>query len=265
MPKSELDLLFIGDIVGRPGREAAAKTLDRLRREGAWPDLVIANAENSAGGFGLTREIYHELMNMGVGVMTLGNHAWDKREIFDFIGESSHLVRPMNFPEGTPGRGVTVVEVAGVPVGIVNVMGRVFMQPLDCPFKAVDRAVRDLQSETRVIFVDVHAEATAEKRGLAYHLDGRVSAVVGTHTHVQTADETILPGGTAFLTDAGMTGPRESVIGMKVDQAVRKLTTALPTRLEVAEGPAQFNGVRVRVEVATGRALDIERLNYRVD
>lgn len=263
--KTELEIVFIGDIIGRPGREAVAKTLDRLRREGAWPDLVIANVENSAGGFGLTREIYHEFLNMGIGVMTLGNHTWDKREIFDFIGESSHLVRPLNYPEGTPGRGYTVFEVAGVSVGVINVMGRVFMHPIDCPFRAADRAVMDLATETRVIVVDMHAEATAEKRGLAYHLDGRVSAVVGTHTHVQTADETILPGGTGYLTDAGMTGPRHSVIGMKAEQAVRKLTSGLPTRLEVAEGPAQFNGVRLRVEVATGRAIAIERLNYPVD
>ncbi|MDB5097617.1 MAG: hypothetical protein JWM80_2038 [Cyanobacteria bacterium RYN_339] len=260
--KSELDLLFIGDIVGRPGREMTARTLERMRQENQ-PDLIIANGENSAGGFGLTEAIYHELLDMGVGVVTLGNHAWDKSEIFDFISEADRLIRPLNFPEGTPGTGFTVADVDGIPVGVINVMGRAFMAPMDCPFRAVDKAIAAIGGETRVIFVDVHAEATAEKRGLAYHLDGRVSAVVGTHTHVQTADECILPGGTAFLTDAGMTGPIHSVIGMKVEGAVRKMVTQLPCRLEVAEGPAQFNAVRVRIEVETGRAISIERLNYR--
>jgi hypothetical protein len=258
-----LDLLFIGDIVGRPGRDAVARLLGELRSAGDFPDLVIANAENASGGFGLTRDTYHELLNLGIGVLTMGNHTWDKREIFDFIGESSQLVRPLNYPDGTPGRGSTVVEVKGVTVAVVNVMGRVFMPTLDDPFRAVDRAVEDLSSDTRVILVDVHAEATAEKRALALHLDGRVSAVVGTHTHVQTADEEILPGGTAFLTDAGMCGPRNGVIGMDAELAVRKMVTQLPARLEVASGPAQFNGVRLRVEAQSGRAVAIERLNVR--
>jgi metallophosphoesterase (TIGR00282 family) len=260
--KPELEILFIGDIVGRPGREVTSRTLDRLRQE-ARPDLVVANGENAAGGFGLTENVYHELLNMGINVITLGNHAWDKAEIFNFISEADRLVRPLNFPEGTPGRGFTVADVEGVPVGIINVMGRVYMGSLDCPFRAADKAIADMAGETRVILVDIHAEATAEKRALAYHLDGRVSCVVGTHTHVQTADECILPGGTAFLTDAGMTGPSHSVIGMKVEGAVRKMVTQLPTRLEVADGPAQFNAMRVRVEVETGRAIRIERLNYK--
>lgn len=258
-----LDLLFIGDIVGRPGRERAALVLDRLRQDGSLPDLVIANGENAAGGFGLTEATYHEILDMGVRVVTMGNHTWDKAEIFDFISESDRLIRPLNYPEGTPGRGWTLAEVDGVTVGVVNVMGRVYMGSLDCPFRAVDKALAQMGDETRVIFVDVHAEATAEKRALAHYLDGRVSAVVGTHTHVQTADEAILPGGTAYLTDAGMTGPANSVIGMKIDGAIRKMLTQLPGRLEVADGPAQFNGVRIRVEVETGRAIAIERLNSR--
>jgi metallophosphoesterase (TIGR00282 family) len=257
-----LDILFIGDIIGRPGREMASATLDRLRQEG-MPDVVIANGENSAGGFGLTEATYHELLNMGIQVVTMGNHTWDKNEIFDFISEADCLVRPLNYPEGTPGRGWTITQVDGITIAVINVMGRAFMSPMDCPFRAVDKALNQIGDETNIIFVDVHAEATAEKRALAYHLDGRVSAVVGTHTHVQTADETILPKGTAFLTDAGMTGPIHSVIGMKVETAVRKMVTQLPCRLEVAEGPAQFNGVRVRVDRETGRAIAIERLNYR--
>jgi metallophosphoesterase (TIGR00282 family) len=258
----QLDILFIGDVVGRPGRDVLTRALARMRVTG-FPDLVIANGENAAGGFGLTRDVYHELLNAGVQVLTMGNHTWDKRDIFDFIGESDHLVRPINYPEGTPGRGYTVVEAGGHLVGIVNVMGRVFMPTLDCPFRTVERAIEDIVSETRVILVDIHAEATAEKMALAHHLDGRVSAVFGTHTHVQTADECILPGGTGYLTDAGMTGPYRSIIGMQSDLAVKKMMTQLPTRLEVAEGPAQFNAVRITVEVRTGRTLTIERLNFR--
>ena len=258
-----LDLLFIGDIVGRAGREAVASVLERLRADNDMPDLVIANGENASGGFGLTKENFHELLGLGVGVVTLGNHSWDKREIFDYISEADCLVRPVNYPEGTPGRGWTIVEVKGVSVGVINVMGRVFMPTLDCPFRAVDEVLAGWGQDVRVILVDVHAEASAEKIGLGWHLDGRVSMVVGTHTHVQTADETLLPGGTAFLTDAGMTGPMNGVIGMKTELAVKKMRTQLPVRLEVADGPAQFNGVRVKVEAETGRAIAIERLNVR--
>jgi hypothetical protein len=259
-----LDLLFIGDIVGRPGRDAVAAYLERQRDEKALPDLVIANGENASGGFGLTKDTFGELLGMGIGVVTLGNHAWDKREIFDYISEADCLVRPLNYPEGTPGRGWTIVEVAGVPVGVINVMGRVYMgTSLDCPYRAVDEVLAGWGQDVRVVLVDIHGEASAEKMGLGWHLDGRVSLVVGTHTHVQTADETILPGGTAYLTDAGMSGPARGVIGMKAELAVRKMMTQLPVRLEVADGPAQVNGVRVKVEAETGRAIAIERVNIR--
>ena len=258
-----LDILFIGDIVGRPGRDAVAAMLDRLREAGDFPDLVVANAENASGGFGLSRDNYQELLGWGVGVVTLGNHAWDKREIFDYISEADALVRPLNYPEGTPGRGWTIVDVGGVAVGVINVMGRIFMPTLDCPFRAVDRVLGEWGQDVRVVLVDVHGEASSEKMGLAWHLDGRASLVVGTHTHVQTADERILPGGTAYLTDAGMTGPEQSIIGMKTDLALRKMISQLPVRLEVAEGPAQFNGVRVKVEAESGRAIAIERVQHR--
>jgi 2',3'-cyclic-nucleotide 2'-phosphodiesterase len=260
---SVLDILFVGDVVGRPGRDALAAGIQRLRQAGEMPDLIVANGENASGGFGLTKDTFAELLGLGVGVVTLGNHAWDKREILDYISEADRLVRPLNFPEGTPGRGWTIVEVKGTPVGIINVMGRVFMQPMDCPFKAVDGVLAGWGQDVRVVIVDVHAEASAEKMGLGWHLDGRVSLVVGTHTHVQTADETILPGGTAYLTDAGMTGPCRSVIGMKTELALKKMMSQLPTRLEVAEGPAQLNGVRVKIEAETGRAIAVERLNVR--
>ena len=178
-------------------------------------------------------------------------------------GEADRLIRPLNYPEGTPGRGWTTLEVAGITVAVINVMGRVFMPTVDCPFRAVERALAEIDGDATVVLVDVHAEATAEKRALAYHLDGRVSAVLGTHTHVQTADECILPGGTTYLTDAGMTGPRDGVIGMRTDLAIKKMLSGLPTRLEVASGPTQFNGVRLRVDRVSGKALAVERLNYR--
>lgn len=262
MSDRPLDLLFIGDIVGHPGRDAAREALGQMRKEG-FPDVVVANGENAAGGFGLTEAIYHELLDMGVTVVTLGNHTWDKQEIMNFIGEADRLVRPLNYAEGTPGRGWTLCKAQGVTVAVVNVMGRAFMPTVDCPFRAVERALDEIDGETPVVLVDMHAEASAEKMALAWHFDGRVSAVLGTHTHVQTADERILPNGTAYLTDAGMTGPRDSVIGMRRDLSVKKLLTGLPTRLEVAPGPTQFNAVRVRVDAATGKALAVERLNYR--
>jgi metallophosphoesterase (TIGR00282 family) len=257
-----LDVLFIGDIVGSPGREACAAALAKMREDG-FPDVVIANGENAAGGFGLTMKVYHELLDMGVSVVTLGNHTWDKQEILEFIGEADRLVRPLNYMDGTPGRGWTLLTSHGVQVAVINVMGRAFMPTVDCPFRAVEKALDEIDGEAPVIIVDVHAEATAEKMGLAWHFDGRVSAVLGTHTHVQTADEHILPNGTAYLTDAGMTGPRDSIIGMRRDLAVKKMITQLPCRLEVATGPTQFNAVRLRIDAASGKALTVQRLNYR--
>ncbi|MEB3284584.1 MAG: TIGR00282 family metallophosphoesterase [Candidatus Sericytochromatia bacterium] len=257
-----LDVLFIGDIVGRPGRDAVAHYLGEMRISG-FPDLVIANGENAAGGFGITERIYQELRDHGIDIVTMGNHTWDKNEIFGFIQDAERLLRPLNYPEGTPGKGWTLLEVNHVKVAIINVMGRAFMPPVDCPFRTLDTALATIGPITPTIIVDIHAEATAEKIALARHLDGRVSACIGTHTHVQTADETIFPGGCAFLSDAGMTGPRDAVIGMKTDLAIRKMRTALPTKLEVAEGPTQFNAVRMRIDAMTGKSVAIDRLNYR--
>lgn len=262
MSERSLDVLFIGDIVGRPGRDAAGEVLGRMRKEG-FPDVVVANGENAAGGFGLTEQVFTELLDLGVSVVTMGNHTWDKQEIMGFIGEADRLVRPLNYPDGTPGRGWTLCTAQGLTVAVINVMGRAFMPTVDCPFRAVEKALVEIDGEAQVVLVDVHAEASAEKMALAWHFDGRVSAVLGTHTHVQTADETILPGGTAYLTDAGMTGPRDSVIGMRRDLSIKRLLTGLPTRLEVAPGPTQFNAVRLRVDGATGKALTVQRLNYR--
>jgi hypothetical protein len=260
-----LRILFIGDIVGRPGRELIRKGLSRLI-DGLGVDLVVANVENAAAGYGVTREIGEALLSHGIDVMTTGNHVWDRRETLDYIGTEPRLLRPANYPAGTPGHGSYLARTAqGRPVGVVNVMGRVFMASLDDPFVAVTREVDALRKRTRVVLVDVHAEATSEKLALGWHLDGTVTAVIGTHTHVQTADEQILPGGTAYLTDAGMTGPHDSIIGMDRAAVLEKFRTGLPVRLETASGNPRLNGLFMTADEATGRALTIERLNLSAD
>jgi hypothetical protein len=260
-----LRILFIGDIVGRPGRDLLRKGLSRLiDRVGA--DLVIANVENAASGYGITREIGETLLGYGVDVMTTGNHVWDRREALDYIGTEPRLLRPANYPAGAPGNGSYLARTAdGKPVGVVNVMGRVFMASLDDPFAVVTREVDALRKRTRVVLVDVHAEATSEKLAMGWHLDGTVTAAVGTHTHVQTADEQILPGGTAYLTDVGMTGPHDSVIGMDKAAVLERFRTGLPVRLEPATGNPRLNGVVITADESTGRALSIERLNLSAD
>lgn len=258
-------LLFLGDIVGRPGRRAVVSALPRLAKaEGV--DFVVANCENASGGKGVDPEAAEELFDAGIDVLTTGNHVWQHREIIPYLSENTRLLRPVNFAPGTPGAGWTVHARRGssTRVGVVNVIGRVFMGPADCPFRAADAAVDEMRKETPVILVDAHAEATSEKGGLAWHLDGRVSAVIGSHTHVQTADETILPGGTAFLTDAGMCGPELSVLGMKTDQVLRRFLSQMPVRFDVASGPVLVQGALVDVDGATGRALAIRRVRERV-
>jgi 2',3'-cyclic-nucleotide 2'-phosphodiesterase len=260
-----LRILFIGDIVGRPGRDLVRKGLSRLIDHAA-ADLVIANVENAAAGYGVTREIGESLLGYGVDVMTTGNHVWDRREALDYIGTEPRLLRPANYPAGTPGSGSYLARTAqGRPVGVVNVMGRVFMASLDDPFAVVAREIDALRARTRIVLVDVHAEATSEKLAMGWHLDGKVTAVIGTHTHVQTADEQIFPGGTAYLTDAGMTGPHDSVIGMEKTAAIERFRTGLPVRLETASGNPRLNGVVITADEATGRALAIERLNLSAD
>lgn len=256
-----VNILFIGDIVGSPGRQAVVRELHRLV-DRHQVDLVIANGENAAGGFGITEETAKELFSLGVDVLTSGNHIWDKRDSFSFIGREERLVRPANYPPGTVGRGTTVVRTAGgVPVGILNLEGRVFMNNLDCPFRAADHEIEMLRESTPLIFVDFHAEATSEKIALGWYLDGKVSAVVGTHTHVQTADERILPGGTAYITDAGMTGSFDSVIGVRKELAVERFVTQMPVRFEVAKKDVRFNGVVIGVDPVSGQALSIERIS----
>ena len=258
-------LLFIGDIVGRPGRELIKRGVAALR-DFHRADLVIANAENSAAGFGITREIGDELLERGVDVMTSGNHIWDKKEAVDYIGAEPRLLRPANFPVGVPGNGRYVARTAdGRSVGIINIMGRVFMQPLDDPFAVVLREIEALKDRTRIVFVDFHAEATSEKIAMGWHLDGHVTAVVGTHTHVQTADERILPNGTAYLTDVGMTGPHDSVIGVEIEAALGRFRNSMPARFETASGNPRLNAVLIEADEQTGRATEIERLSYSLD
>ncbi|BEH10869.1 MULTISPECIES: TIGR00282 family metallophosphoesterase [Geobacter] len=256
-----VNILFIGDIIGSPGRQALVRELHRLV-DHHRVDLVVANGENSAGGFGITEETAKELFSLGIDVLTSGNHIWDKRESFSFIGREERLVRPANYPPGTVGRGSTVVRTAGgVPVGILNLEGRVFMNNLDCPFRVADQEIERLKESTSLVFVDFHAEATSEKIALGWYLDGKVSAVVGTHTHVQTADERILPGGTAYITDAGMTGSFDSVIGVRKELAVERFVTQMPVRFEVAKKDVRLNGVVIVVDPVSGRALSIERIS----
>jgi len=258
-------LLFIGDIVGRPGRDLVRHGLQAIV-ERHQIDLVIANAENAAAGFGITREIGDHLLEWGVDVMTSGNHIWDKKEALDYIGAEPRLLRPANYPAGAPGNGSYLARTRdGRSVGVVNVMGRVFMLNIDDPFTSVLREIETLKQRTRIVFVDFHAEATSEKIAMGWHLDGKVTAVVGTHTHVQTADERILPKGTAYLTDVGMTGPDDSIIGVEIEAALGRFLTALPAKFDTAAGNPRLNAVIVEADEATGRATDIERLSLSAD
>lgn len=256
-----LRILMIGDVIGRPGREALHRILPGLRQEKSI-DLVIANGENAAGGFGLTVDTASEMLDSGVDVITSGNHIWDKKEFMPYLddaqGEGLPVVRPANYPDAP---GVGVIRRRGVAV--VNLMGRVFMTQLDCPFRTADRLLEELRSEedTPVIIVDFHAEATSEKQAMGWYLDGRVSGVFGTHTHVGTIDARILPGGTAYLTDLGMTGPVDSVIGSDTRAVLDRFLTSMPQRLEVAKGPCTFNSALVEVDEQTGRSVHLERVD----
>jgi metallophosphoesterase (TIGR00282 family) len=256
-----MNILFIGDIVGRPGRELIRKGLGGLI-ERHDVDLVIANAENSANGFGVTKEIGDTLLEWGVDVMTSGNHIWDKKEAIDYIATEPRLLRPANYPAGVPGRGSYVAQTGdGRAVGVINAMGRVFMVNLDDPFQVVLKEIEAIRHRTKVIIVDFHAEATSEKVAMGWHLDGKVTAVFGTHTHVQTADERLLPNGTAYLTDTGMTGPHDSIIGMEREPSLARFLTGMPMRFEPATGNPRLNGVVVTADDKTGRATAITRLN----
>jgi hypothetical protein len=260
-----VNVVFIGDIVGRPGRETVRRMMPWVR-ETYRPHLVIANGENAAGGRGITAAIAQELFDLGVHGITMGNHTWDQREIFDFIDDEPRLVRPANLPPGTPGRGFSVVKANGKELAIVNLIGRTFLPPAECPFRTADAIVEELRNKHRCILVDFHAEATSEKIAMGWHLDGRVSVVLGTHTHVQTVDSRVLPGGTAYVTDVGMTGPRDGILGMKRDQVLRKFLTGLPSRFEVEEsGKWQFSALFVEIDETTGYAAQIRMIHIGED
>ena len=257
-----MKLLLVGDIVGRPGRELVRRGLRTLIDVHSI-DFVIANAENSAAGFGVTKDIGDTLLEAGIDVMTSGNHIWDKKEVIEYIKAEPRLLRPANYPAGVPGRGSRVAETGdGRAVGVINVMGRIFMSPLDDPFAVALREIESIRHRTRVIIVDFHAEATSEKMAMGWHLDGLVTAVVGTHTHVQTADERILPKGTAYLTDVGMTGPHDSIIGMEVEPSLARFLNGMPAKFEPATGNARLNAVVIEADERTGRAARIARISH---
>ncbi len=254
-----MKILFIGDIVGKPGRLAVRELLPGIIEQRGI-DFVIANCENAAAGFGVTAEIIQELYAANIDVLTSGNHIWDKKEVMGFIDNYETLLRPANYPEGTPGRGsVLTCTEGGIPVGIINLQGRIFMNPIECPFRAADREIEKLK-KARIIIVDIHAEASSEKIALSWYLDSRVSAVLGTHTHVQTADERILPGGTACITDAGMTGPLDSVIGMQKEAVVQRFLLQIPNKFDVAKNDVRLQGVILEIS-PEGSSRGIERLN----
>jgi metallophosphoesterase (TIGR00282 family) len=262
-----MKILFVGDIVGKPGRQILRRALPTLvARRGI--DLVIANVENAAGGKGITRETAEAIRDAGVGVMTTGNHVWDKKEAIDYIGLEPRLLRPANFPAGVPGAGCYVARSARhEPIAVINVMGRIFMNPLDNPFQVVRQQIAAVRAEdgARIVFVDFHAEATSEKKAMGWHLDGEVTAVAGTHTHVQTADERILPNGTAYITDVGMTGPHDSIIGVDLRPALKRFLDGMPAKFDTATRNPRINAIVVNADPATGRARTIERVDLAAD
>jgi 2',3'-cyclic-nucleotide 2'-phosphodiesterase len=260
-----MKVLMIGDIVGRPGRQIVKEALLPLREERGI-DFVVANCENAAAGAGVTPGIADELFQAGVDVLSSGNHVWRRKEARELLKLDPRVIRPANYPAGVPGAGSTVaLSVSGLKVGVLNIMGRVFMDPLDCPFRTAERELERLRMVTPIVIVDMHAEATSEKVAIGWFLDGKVSCVFGTHTHIPTADERILPKGTGYLTDVGMTGPYDSVIGRKVDQILERFLTSIPIHSDVAEGNVRMHALLVEVETDTGKTLTIERITRKLE
>jgi len=251
---------MIGDIVGQPGRTAVSAMIDKIKSN-YHIDFVVANGENAAGGIGITETISRDLLDLGIDVLTMGNHVWDKKEVFEFIDEEERIIRPANYPGNPPGHGLGLFQVKNFgTIGVMNISGRVFMNDLDCPFRTADVCIDELKKKTNAILVDFHAEATSEKVAMGWYLKGKVSAVVGTHTHVQTADERVLSEGTAYITDVGMTGPMDSVIGVEKDLVIQRFLTQLPTRFSVARGPMVLSAVAIDVDMNSGLATSIERI-----
>ncbi|WP_297210455.1 MULTISPECIES: TIGR00282 family metallophosphoesterase [Thermodesulfovibrio] len=264
MPSSDtVNILFIGDIVGKPGRNVVKAVLPKLR-DHYNAELVIANGENAAGGFGITEKVAEELFSYGIDILTTGNHVWDKKETLPFIAKEPKILRPLNYPEGVPGTGSTTVKTKNNHiVAVVNVLGRIFMNVLDCPFRTTKEEIERLKKDTNLIIIDFHAEATSEKLAFAFYLDGKVSAIIGTHTHVQTADERILPKGTAYITDVGMTGPENSIIGFRETEVIEKFLTQMPKKFEVPANSATLSAVHIEINSSDGLARKIERISIR--
>lgn len=260
-----MKIFLIGDIVGSPGREAVRRIVPRLRRDKAF-DFVIANAENSAGGSGITPEIVDELLQNKIDVVTSGDHVWKKKELYERLSKDKRVLRPANYPETSPGSGMTIISLGDKEkVAVINLLGRVFMKPVDCPFIAAEREIGKIDRAAKIILVDMHAEATSEKIAMGRFLDGRVSVVFGTHTHVQTADERIFPQGTGYITDLGMTGPQDSVIGRRIDAIVESFLTNMPKKFEVADKDVELQGAIVNVDEKTGKCLSIERVREKIE
>lgn len=259
---SSISVLFLGDVIGKPGRRAVGSYLSNLSTR---PNFIVANVENAAHGFGIAQIQLEELRATGITIFSGGNHTFDRKEVFSFIDTEPYLLRPANYPAGTPGKGFCIQELDGIKLAVLNLQGRVFMEPLRSPFLVADELLETISKQTKLILVDIHAEATAEKVAMGWYLDGRVSAVLGTHTHVQTADERILPEGTAYLTDAGCCGPTDGVIGMDRPGVFRRLIDQLPSKFEVAPGPAMVNGVMLKLNTSSGKALSIDRVHWEED
>ncbi|MEJ5284530.1 MAG: TIGR00282 family metallophosphoesterase [Brevinematia bacterium] len=260
-PEGILRVLAFGDIIGEPGRRVFASTIHKIR-EKFLPDLIVVNGENSAHGFGITEEIVKSFFNTGVDVITSGNHIWQKKEIFNFIDKYPSLIRPINYPPGTPGNGIVILEKANVKIAVINAMGRIFMDAIDCPFRTVENQLNYLkENNVKIVLVDFHAEATSEKQVFGWYFDGKLTAVWGTHTHIQTSDERILPKGTAYITDIGMCGARDSVIGMKVEESYRKVIQHLPVKFSPADSGANIiEGIAIDIDIKSGKANLISRI-----
>ena len=256
-----MKIMLVGDVIGQPGRKALREHTSRFR-EKYGIDVVVANGENAAGGKGLTRKSLDELYHAGADIVTTGNHIWDKKDVLEFIDQEPFLLRPANYPEGAPGKGACVYPYRAKNIGVMNLSGRAFMPALDCPFQKVEELLRELQKSCDILLLDFHAEATSEKMAMGWYLDGRVNCVVGTHTHIQTADERILPRGTAYLTDLGMVGPMNSILGVKSDIIIRRFMTALPSRFELADGPNVYSALVVEIDDKTNRTVGLERILF---
>lgn len=255
-----MKLLFIGDIVGSPGREMVTEYLPKLK-EKYRPQVTVVNGENAAAGKGITEKIYKQFLQLGIQAITMGNHTWNKKEIMEFIDDAPYLIRPANFPENNPGKGIIYLNVNDVEIAIINLQGRTYLEPNDDPFRKGDELIAEAKERTNVIVIDFHAEATSEKQAFAWYVDGRVSAVIGTHTHTQTADERILPNGTAFITDVGMTGSYDGILGVEKESVINRFLTNMPVRFEVEKkGRKQLNGCIIQIDPITGKATHIERI-----